>query len=99
MDYLIDHLIDHPGSGGITDVLAVTVHVDRQQMIRFATDHGIDINTLPLPTCITIVDGNVTFEVADLDDKGQMQFDDDHVKTKTVTVPQCAPWPLEADHG
>lgn len=86
---------------GEGDVFAVTALCPRGLILEFVAAHGVSVNDVPLPSAISIEDGRVTFEVVVRDGNGREVVDeaDLSVKRTTVTVPQCAPWPLTASLG
>jgi hypothetical protein len=94
--------------GATDDVLAVTspgsswiTACPREQLLEFVTVHGVSVNDVPLPSAVIIEDGQVTFEVVVRDEQGRVVVDEatNGLKRTTVTVPQCAPWPLTASLG
>lgn len=85
---------------GEGDVFEVSAHCPRERILEFVAAHGVSVNDVPLPSAISIEDGQVTFEVVVRDERGRPVVEQDYsTKRTSVTVPQCAPWPLTAPLG
>jgi hypothetical protein len=96
MDFHLDH---KPGD---VDTIRVTAYCDRSILEQFLRTHGVDTARYPVPTTLTIDDGQITYEQYVLDADGKPIIESDDIKRETTTVDQIEPWPLnvaEPDAG
>ncbi|SFO60155.1 hypothetical protein [Amycolatopsis rubida] len=96
---MTDYKIDFPDRSIATDVFMVTTvtPVPRETMLAFVQAHGIDPNDVPVPSTVTVDDGQITFERFVFDDNRKILFEGDEGIRERKTVPLQAPWPPRVD--
>ncbi|WP_409186701.1 hypothetical protein F9C11_21670 [Amycolatopsis sp. VS8301801F10] len=92
---MTDYKIDHPDRSIGDDVFMVTTvtPVPRETMLDFVKAHGIDPRDVPVPSAVTVSDGQITFERFVLGKDRQLVMDGDQAAREHATVPLQAPWP------
>ncbi len=91
MDFHLEH---KPGNA---DTIRVTAHCDRRLLERWLQAHGLDTKRCPMPTTLTIDDGQVTYEQLVVDADGKPVVEANDFKRETITVEQRGPWPLDTN--
>jgi hypothetical protein len=89
MDFHLDH---KPGD---VDTIRVTIHCDRATLEQWLRTHGVKTERYPVPTTLTIDDGQITYEQYVFDTNGRPIVEADGLKRETITVEQREPWPLD----